>query len=208
MTSMLPRSSCAQSLSFAGELLSTPDLWHQVHISSEREGTKKAFKHVFWYHNSRRSVTSCIFPSWLIFNHTSVDSPTQTRRRSDGLRRTALQSYLLTGQFGRKFPRSFQEFGMKVYPPRHLCEETGHLLGSIQRTGRLSGTGHAVQAQVKQSKCQRWPAASCRAEGGNEQSFPKLPTQHGEHLMTQVEIPCTAVSFSWLRVKLRQQERC
>ena len=131
MKSMLLRSCCAQSLSFAGELLSTPDLWHQVHISSEREGTKKLFKHIFWYHNSRQSVTSCIFPSWLIFNHTSVDSPTQTRCRSDGLRRTALQSYLLTGQFRRKFPRSFQEFGMKVYPPRHLCEETGHLLGSI-----------------------------------------------------------------------------
>lgn len=85
---------------------------------------------------------------------------------------------------------------MNLYPTRHLYRETGHLLWLYLETGRVFGTGHTVQTQVKQSKCQlEQPCLATLRE--NKQSFPNhdshaatggLHYLHGTHVMTEVEV--------------------
>lgn len=89
------------------------------------------------------------------------------------------------------------------YSPTISTKRLWATAGLYFETGRLSGTGHTVQPQVKQSKCQlEQPFLATVRE--HKQSFPNhalhacshrgtlLPSQHGRHLTTLAEIPYRA----------------
>ncbi len=80
------------------------------------------------------------------------------------------KSYMLTGQTRRN---SQDPTGMwlELLSYQTSLQRDWASAGFYLETGRLSGTGHTVQPQVKQSKCQREQPCPATLRG-NEQSFP------------------------------------